>query len=252
MKDTNIAKLQRIRQITFPDYQKITLDRLALRVVSHLFLNPDCRADIDLFSLPGKKIRLADLGQHIITAAPSTLAKYAQHHHLIQLGESDILRCFALDHADDIKNNQIDRQNGPAYALAHLLNISRLTKIDYVSKKRLVTLHTKTTLGNIIFKKVLLPTELKAEVGNLVYHHFGVVVAVGNKDEILDNIYQLQLNNIYFNIWQQAIIRKNIIIDFSDAKIFSQNVVDNILHPQKIKSLKQPQDIKKGKIKFQK
>lgn len=246
--------LQKIRQDTFPNYHKITLDREALRLISYLFLNPDCQADIDLFSLPGKVIKLFDLGDHIITAAPATLAKYAQQKNLLHLTRIDILHCFALEHAVDIHNNKIDVNKNPYYALAHLLNYSQVKKIDYFSGKKFVVLESRLPWGKIIFKKVLVPMTLNIFPNDFVYHHFGVVVATDNNKKIKSTnvIYQKQINNIYIVKWMHQIIAKKIVIDFTDQKIFQQNIVDNILHPNKVKLIKNPQDIDQKKIKFQK
>lgn len=245
--------LQKIRQNTFSDYNKITLDRESLRLLSYLFLNPDCQSDIDLFSLPGENIRLFDLGQHIITAAPATLAKYAQQKKLLHLNKMDILQCFAVEHAVDIHNNKIDLKNNPYYALAHLLNYSRVKKIVFFSKKKFAWLESTLPWGKIIFKKVIIPETLDVDINDFVFHHFGVVVDRDNKKNKLANIiYQKQINNTYIVDWIKQTIVKNIVIDFSDQSIFQQNVVDNILHPQQVKPIINPQDIEMGKIKFQK
>ncbi len=251
---TNIVDiLQKVRQNTFPHYHKITLDREALRLISYLFLNPDCRADIDLFSLPGKILKLSDIGQHIITAAPATLAKYAQQKNILHLTQADILQCFALDHATDIHNNNIATKNNPFYALAHLLNFSQVKKIYFFSQQKFADLESRLPWGKIVFKKVLIPSSLKISENDFGYHHFGVVVATDYKsDKLASIIYKQQINNIYTVGWQKETIRKKIIIDFTNQNIFKQNVVDNILHPQKVKSIKKPQDIQQGKIKFQK
>lgn len=253
MSTNQVDILQKVRQKTFPNYHKITLDRSALRLIGYLFLNPDCQADIDLFSLPGKVVKLSDLGQHIITAAPSTLAKYAQQKNLLHLTKSDILLCFALEHATDIHDNKIDIKNNPYYALAHLLNFSQVKKINFFSQQKFANLESSFPWGKIIFKKVLIPTSLKVSENDFVYHHFGVIVAKENKaDRLATKIYRQQINNSLITQWSKETIRKKIIIDFAEQNIFQQNVVDKILHPQKVKVITKPQDIDQGKIKFQK
>lgn len=253
MSANKVDILQKVRQSTFSNYHKITLDRQALQLLSYLFLNPDCQADVDLFSLPGNNLKLSDLGQHIITAAPATLAKYAQQKNILHLTKMDILQCFAVEHATDIHSNKIDINNNPYYALAHLLNYSQIKKIDFFSQQKFATLESKLPWGKIIFKKVLIPATLNVFENDFVYHHFGVVVARDDKKNKLANIiYQKQINNTHIANWIKQTIVKKIVIDFTNQNIFKQDVVDNILHPQKVKSIINPQDIEQGKIKFQK
>ncbi len=252
MNSNKIEVLQKIRRLTFPTYDQITLDRKGLQVINYLFLNPDCQADIKLASLTGPIIKLASLGQHIITAAPSTLAKYAQKHNINHLQTGDILHCFALEHAHDLSANKIDIKYKPHYALAHLLNFSQVKKIDRLAKQRLATLESRLPWGKIIFKKVFIPNDLKISVQDYVYHHFGVVVARDDKSELAQKIYQEQINHLQIATWLKETIKKSIVIDFSNVNIFQQNVVDNIIHPQKVKLISNPQDIAQGKIKFKK
>jgi hypothetical protein len=247
-----IDKLQQVRIATFAKYQDITISRGALQLIANLFLNPDCQSDIDLISLKGRKIRLFELGQHIITAAPSTLARYAQTHNLLLLNENDILKCFALDHATDIVNNKIDFKKNPHYALAHLLNLSQVEK-KYITKGReLCDLKTSTNWGQEIYRKVLIPKNINISVGEFVYHHFGVIVAKANDEKIAKEIVKNKNKNIFIKSWSRLTVKKDITLDFSDKKLFSQDVLDNILHPYKVKVYKNPQDIKQGEIKFQK
>ena len=247
-----IEKLQQVRLATFPKYQDITLSRGALQLVANLFLNPDCQSDIDLISIKGGKVRLYELGQHIITAAPSTLARYAEVHNLLHLTENDILKCFALDHATDIVNNKIDFKKNPHYALAHLLNLSQVEKKYIVRGRELCDLKTSTVWGQEIYQKVLVPKNLKVSKDEFVYHHFGVIVAKALNEKIAKEIVKNKNKNVFIKSWSRATVKKDIILDFSDQKLFTQDVLDNILHPQQVKIYKNPEDIKHGKIKFQK
>lgn len=247
-----IDKLQQVRIATFPKYQDITLSRKALQLIANLFLNPDCQSDIDLISIKGGKIKLYELGQHIITAAPSTLARYAEAHNLLYLTENDILKCFAVDHATDIVNNKIDFKKNPHYALAHLLNLSQVEKKYIVKGRGLCDLKTSTVWGEVLYRKVLVPKNINIFIGEFVYHHFGVIIAKAGDDKIAKEIVKNKNKNNIIKSWSRLTVKKNIILDFSDQKLFTQNVLDNILHPQQVKTYKNPEDIKHGKIKFQK
>ena len=74
-----IKAVEAVRRLNFADFDQIELTGDAVRILVNLFLNPDCMSDINLEQyIKEEKVKLADLSKHIITACPSTLAKYAE------------------------------------------------------------------------------------------------------------------------------------------------------------------------------
>lgn len=245
-----IEKLQAIRSRTFINYQDITLDRDALEIVAHLFFNPECQSDIDLLTLPGDVIKLKSLGEHIITAGPSTLAKFANSHNIKHLTKGDLLKCFALDHAQDVKNNKIVENRNEFYALAHILNVSQVVKVYALANSKACQLKTKTNWGSIIFKNVIIAPSLDMKQGEYVYHHFGVVVAKVEDKELAKEIISLQKGDEFMSKLLRQAGKKDIVIDFSSLNIFHKDVTGQILHPEKVEQVKDPGDIVKKNIKF--
>jgi len=245
-----IEKLQAVRARTFIDYQKITLDRDALKIVSHLFFNPECQSDIDLITLPGKIIKLKDLGEHIITAGPSTLAKFANNHNIKHLTKADLLKCFALDHARDVKDNKVIENKNAFYALAHILNVSQVVKIYPLANSKACRLEIKTIWGSIIFKHVIIVPNLDIKIGEFVYHHFGVVVAKVEDKKLAKEIVSLQKGDEFTSKLFRQTGQKDVVIDFSLPNIFHKDVTGQIMHPEKVKQVKHPGDIVKKQIKF--
>ena len=183
----SIKKIEEARRLTFPEFDRIVLKSAAVRVLAHLFLSPDCRANVDLAKFADKEqVKLSQISAHILTAAPSALAKYAQEHHKLIISQADILECFALDHARTIKMNQLDTKFSPAYALAHLLNISQVIKIKKVQGKIFVDLKRKFDTSQIVFKNVLVPDDLRVLKNQEVFHHSGVAVAVANTPTLIE------------------------------------------------------------------
>jgi len=245
-----IKKLQAVRASTFIDYQDITLDRDALEIVAHLFFNPECQSDIDLMTLPGEVIKLKSLGEHIITAGPSTLAKFANNHSIKHLTKSDLLKCFALDHARDVKDNKVIENRNAFYALAHILNVSQTVKVYALANSTACQLRTKTIWGGIIFKHVIIVPNLDIKIGEFVYHHFGVVVARADNKQLAKEIVSLQKGNEFMSKLFRQAGQKDVVIDFSSPNIFHKDVTGQILHPERVKPVKHPEDIVKKQIKF--
>lgn len=245
-----IEKLQGVRAKTFADYQDITLDRDALEIVARLFLNPECQADIDLLTLPGEVIKLKDLGEHIITAGPSTLAKFAEKYNIKHLTKADLLRCFAIDHAQAVKDNKIVEKKNAFYALSHILNVSQVVKIYLLDNSKACQLRTKTDWGSIIFEHVMVASGLHLKIGEYVYHHFGVVVAKVKDDKLAQEIVKMQKGDEFMSKLLRQAGRKKIVINFSSPNIFYKDVVGQIMNPGKVKQVEEPADIVKKKIKF--
>jgi len=245
-----IDTLQSKRRETFAGYDNITLDRGALKVVAHLLLNPDCQSDIDITSFEGDSIPLTLLGEHIITAAPSTLAQYTEQHHLSHLTAGDVLKCFALDHIADIERLKIDINKNPQYALAHILNVSTVRKKYQLQRYVAVDLESPTEWGTVLFRKVIVPDSLMVDRNESVFHHFGVVVARATDSVLVRRIMKLQKHNLFMNALARENSQRDIVIDFSQVSIFHKDVVGQVMDHSKVQPINQPQDIKDGKVKF--
>lgn len=245
-----ISKLQTVRRATFKKYDTITLDRAALTIFSRHFLNPDCQADITLSTLPGETVPLSTIGEHIITAAPATLAKFAEDHDRTTITTHDLLYCFALDHAHDVADNHVAELKNPLYAFAHILQLSTVDRIDTVGAERTATVSLKTRWGSVIFKHVLVPVDLHVDLGVSVYHHFGVIVAVADDARYARKLMRLQNRDRYLSQWGRAAAHKKIVIDFADKRLFHKDVLGQMLNPHTVPLVKNPGDIERGKIKF--
>jgi len=158
----------------------------------------------------------------MITAAPSTLANYANKHRGLHLVESDIIDCFANDHIKAVLNNKIDQFYRPEYALSHILLRGKVQKVYQLDAFKMADVNS----DEIIFKKVLVPSDLKIIKGSEVWHHFGVVVDLYNDK----SIFEQQQND---NDFQKLVSKTDLkIIDFSDKKIFRRDITGRILDEQ--------------------
>lgn len=247
---TIIDKLQVVRRKTFPDYDQIVLDASAVPIFARLFLNPDCQTDIDLFALTGRDVKLSYLGDHIITAAPSTLAKYAQHAHTTRLTAQHLLRCFALDHAHDVEDNQMADKKNPAYALAHILSLSRVTALHATDDETTATLTQPTSWGSITFKHVLIPRDMRVAKHEWVYHHFGVIVGAASDPQFAAALLSLQKKDAFIASLGKALKRKRITVDFAQESMFGKDILGMLLHPAGNEIIKNPGDLSNGKITF--
>ncbi len=248
--------LEQARRQAFPDFDRISLEPAAMRILANLFVNPDCNSDADLAGFVTQdSVLLKQISLHIITAAPSTLAKYAQDHNRLEILEEDILRCFALDHAEALQENKIDRKYSPAYALAHLLNVCRVDGLRNLGKRQLVRLVKETAQGRITFSDVVVPENMKLKIGQLVFQHFGVVVALAHNNHLVklaETIEKKQREHFFTGrINQQT---ANEIIDSQDKRLFHENLLEKIIKGKSnLKKVKlKAEKTAKGKIIFQK
>ncbi|MBI4090822.1 MAG: hypothetical protein HY422_02255 [Candidatus Komeilibacteria bacterium] len=247
-----INKLQAKRREAFATYDSITLRADAVRILARLFMNPDCQTDIDLFSTAKKDTPLSYLGEHIITAAPSALARFAGEHHLQTLTTDDMLLCYAVDHAHLVEENHIPETWGPRYALAHILNISRVDSLVSVDGRTTAELSTKTPWGTILFSHVVVPPDLVISAGQHVYHHYGVVITLVNDVPLSQKLYDAQKTDDTIALFFRTSAQKKLTIDFADKKLFHIDVLGQILKPQKVQQIKNPGDILHGRVKFKK
>lgn len=217
-----IDKVEKIRRLSFPAFDKIQITGDGVRIIANLFLNPDCLVDINLEQyIDNEVVLLAELSRHIMTAAPATLALYAKDKDKLLLNRDDVIRCFALDHLDTIKNNQIIPLKGFEYALAHVLSVAVVNKIEDIDGIRTVELQQ----GKVIYKNVIVPANLNIKVKDNVWHHFGVIIdIVKDKDEEI--ISQQLLHSHWLEIIEGNGSKE---IDFKDENIFHKNVYTNIL-----------------------
>ncbi len=198
----------------------------------------------------------------MLTAAPSTLANYANKHNKVLLHHTDIVNCFATDHLEAIKDNKIDQIYNPVYALSHILLSGKINKMYEIGSQKFADIRTglnhvintrevgsdssgvRDLVGydsyetgsdfskskDLLFRKVLIPKDLKVQKGELVWHHFGIVIDrydYYNEDKILSN----QFGSPYFRLMSSKISRSE--IDFSDRKIFHRDILGKIIAEQK-------------------
>jgi len=245
-----ITKLQEVRRKTFSSYDEITLDQSALKIFARLFVNPDCQTDLDLFSLTEPQVKLSFLGDHIITAGPSTIAQFAERRKLKKLTAAELLTCFALDHAHDVHDNHVAEDKNAMYALAHILLPSSVTALKTINASMTATLESKTSWGMILFQHVVVPRDMHVLVGEQVYHHFGVIVAHAGNDKLGKVLAAQQHHLEFLQQHNRDAANRNITIDFADERIFRKDVLGLILKPHTRKLVKNPGDLKHKKIKF--
>jgi len=245
-----INKLQHARRNAFTDYDSITLDSPALKVFARLFVNPDCQTDIDLFSLEKPQVKLSYLGDHIITAAPSTIAQFAQKRKLTHITDEELLSCFALDHAHDVHENKVAEQKSAFYALAHILHASRISKLKNIDGAQTAELELKTGWGSIVFKHVVVPYDMNVTVGENVFHHFGVIVAHAKNKKFAQTIAKHQKQDSFIQQLGRDAAKKKVVIDFANESIFKKDVLGQMMKPHKTKEIKNPGDIKNNKVMF--
>ena len=253
-----VKKIEQARRLAFPDFDKISLGPKAVRVLANLFLNPDCQTDIDLSKfIKHKSIKLNQISPHIITAAPSTIAQYAKDHNKKRINQNDILKCFAIDHAQAIKDNCIDVSFSPCYSLSHILNVGRIIKIKQVhpvrgrfssktvrvsernsasngvQEKKIVDLEKKVKDQVIIFKNILVPFDLKVFKNQQVFYHFGVVVALAHTPKLIGLANEIKKQqkkeHFIYKMNQRAKKRRKLIIDAQDKTIFHEDLMEKII-----------------------
>ena len=234
-----IKNIEKARRLAFPEFDQITLEPRAVQILANLFLNPDCKSNIDLSKfISPEPVKLNQLSPHIITAAPSTLAKYAQDHQQLNITENDILRCFALDH---VKTVQVDKiRFSSSQKLSHLLNIGQVVKSKKIGRKKIVDLEKIFNNQKILFKNIFIPDNLEIFKNQEVFYHFGVVVAVVKNQklaELSDEIKVKQIkNHSIYRINREAKEKSKSIIDSQNKTLFHENLMEKIILPKKLQA----------------
>ncbi|MBU1149012.1 hypothetical protein KKI23_02880 [Patescibacteria group bacterium] len=222
-----IDNLATARQSAFPDFDRIKLTRPAVTLLTRLFLNPDCVADIDFRKLATSRpqIKLQDIAQHIITAAPVTIAQYCQDHQKLLVTDQDIIKCFGLDHVDSVLANKVHEVDNPQTALAHILTAGKLKSIN----KNLGTLEIKLSEDKSVeLKNVLIPQDLSVSKGQMVFQHYGVVI--DKADDMAD---QIKLGQKEMDYFQQMLGQnKKKTIDFADKSVFKKDLIGAIIREE--------------------
>lgn len=221
-----IKAVEKIRRLSYKDFDNIELSSEAMQLVANLFLNPDCMTDINLESfVADKKVKLSDFAKHIITAAPSTLAKYATEHNKLFLKRDDIIECFTIDHLQALADNKMDKIKNPSYALAHVMSLATVKNIRKHKGYILVDLKQ----NRIIYKNILVPTNVRIKLNDLVWHHFGVVIdKATTKDYQI--FYDQQQQNYFWYLYNN--VKKNL-INFADIGRFKKDVIGGVIREDK-------------------
>lgn len=227
-----IKTVEKARRLAFLKFDQITLDPEAVQILANLFLNPDCKSNIDLSKfISSEPVKLNQLSPHIITAAPSTLAKYAQDHHKLNITGSDILRCFALDHVKNIQDDKI--RSSSSQKLSHLLNVGRVIKSKKIGRKKIVDLEKNFDNEKIFFKNIFIPDNLEIFKNQEVFYHFGVVVAAVNNQKLVKLANEIKVEQIkncsIYRINREAKRKTKSIIDSQNKNYFHGNLMEKIL-----------------------
>jgi len=230
-----IQNLEKARRLAFPSFAKIVLEPSAVRLLVNLFLHPGCKSDINLAKfLTGQPVNLTEISPHIITAFPSQLAKFASKKNKIRISENDLLECFALDHVNSVEENQKSLLFEPAYALAHVLTIGKVKSLQTLENRHLAEVLVKVCEHEITFKHVLVPLDLPVRVNQVVFHHFGVVVAKADSQALKNLASQLQKRQNKKGFLQK--ITKQIVsksIDFAKSAFFKVDMAGQIIKESK-------------------
>lgn len=185
MSDEIVKNLEKSRRLSFPDFENITLEPEAVKILVHLFIHPGCKSDINLATfVTGKSVLLSALSSHIITAFPSQVASFAKRKGITTVSAADLLECFALDHADAVEENVEALSMSPSYALAHVLTVGTVTDSKQIDQRQLVELDVSVAGNTVQFSHVLVPNGLNVAKKQIVFHHFGVVVATAEEEDL--------------------------------------------------------------------
>lgn len=230
-----IQNLEKARRLAFPSFAKIVLEPSAVRLLVNLFLHPGCKSDINLAKfLTGQPVNLTEISPHIITAFPSQLAKFASRKKKTIINQEDLLECFSLDHVDSVAENQQSLLFEPAYALAHVLTIGKVKCLQNLENRNLAEILVKVCEQEIVFKHVLVPLDLPVKVNQVVFHHFGVVVAKADTLDLKNLGRQLQKRQNKKGFLQK--ITKQIVsesIDFAKEAFFKVDMTGQIIKESK-------------------
>lgn len=249
-----IQNLEKARRLAFPSFAKIVLEPSAVRLLVNLFLHPGCKSDINLAKfLTGRPVNLTEISPHIITAFPSQLAKFAAKKKKTRINQEDLLECFALDHVDSVAENQKSLLFEPAYALAHVLTIGKVKSLQNLENRNLAEILVKVCEQELTFKHVLVPLDLPVKINQVVFHHFGVVVAKADNQKLKNLARQLQKRQNKKGFLQK--ITKQIVsssIDFAKSSFFKVDMTSQIIQESKqdfdFQKIWQADDLKKIKL----
>lgn len=260
IKSTQIIKnLEQARRLAFPRFDQITLSAGAVQVLVNLFLHPGCKSDINLAKfLTGQPVTLAEISPHIITAFPSSVARYAARKGISTVTATDLLECFALDHTDAVEENQQALGMEPSYALAHVLTIGTISALQQAELRQLATVSVVVCGEPIEFSHVLVPAGMTVVVGQTVFHHFGVVVAIANSKALKMLASRLQREQDSKSFMKKTIRQVLGVdvatIDYAKAAFFRLDMTGSIITESKkdVNFQRQWQDDDLRKIKFPK
>ena len=202
-----------------------------VRVLVNLFLHPGCITDINLARfLNGRKVSLTEISPHIITAFPTQLAKFSNRKKKNKITQSDLLECFALDHADSVEENQKSLFFEPSYALAHVLTIGKIKNLKNFEGRNLAEVLVKVCDREITFKNVLVPSYLSVKKDQTVFHHFGVVVAKADNKALKNLARKLQLEQNkkeFLNKVSKQVL--GIDVDYTKSSFFKFDMTGRII-----------------------
>lgn len=234
MQQKVITNLEKARRLAFENFEDIVMEPEAVQILVHLFIHPGCKSDINLASFAnGKSIPLADISSHIITAFPSQVAKYAHAKQVTRITGVDLLECFALDHVDAVEENIKHLMMEPSYALAHVLTIGKVIKVQHIEQRQLVTIEVSLSGKKIVFSHILVPSTLSVIQGQTVFHHFGVIVAVADsiqKKTLARNLQREQSQKAFLQTTLKQVLGKDIQdIDYAKEAFFKVDMTGKII-----------------------
>ncbi|MBU0964595.1 hypothetical protein KKC06_06165 [Patescibacteria group bacterium] len=252
-----IENLETVRRLSWPGFEKIVLEPEAVKILVNLFLHPGCKSDINLAKfLTGQSVSLTDISPHIITAFPSQVAAYASAHGLKKITGPDLLECFALDHADAVEESQDALQFEPSYALAHVLTVGKVVTTRSVANRQIADIKVKVCQQDVNFTNVLVPTAMLVKTDTMVFHHFGVIVAVASNKKMKSLAVNLQTKQDQKRFMQRVI--KQVMgqnkqeINYARIAIFKTDMTGKIIEQANkdfdFSRLWQEEDLKKIKI----
>ena len=232
-----VERIETARRLTCSNYDEVLLTGPAVELLARIFLNPACRADTDLAGLiSGETTPLPNIGRHIVTEAPITLARFAQQHNRPTLEPKDLLSCFALDHVSQVSGHHLDRRLSAAFAFSHILTVGKIRDLRIVDSETLVDLDVELAADHLDYINVFLPEGMAARVGQLAFHHMGVVVAVADTPALMDlagSISQQQREIPDMLRWEGgAAAETSRHLDLSDSRLFGTDLTGAIFKKQ--------------------
>jgi len=257
MTESIVKNLEAARRLAFEDFENIVLEPEAVEVLVNLFLHPGCKSDINLAKfLTGLPVPLTEISPHIITAFPSQVATYAKNSNKLRIKGVDLLECFALDHADAVEENYEFLKFTPSYALAHVLTIGTATNVRNIENRQLVDIDV-TACGEVVkFSNVLAPGNMNVKDKQMIFHHFGVVVA-----KVTDKVLKSFANKLQKTQDKKTFIQKTVkqvlgkemeSIDYAKESFFKVDMTGQIIDQSKkdmdFFRLWQAEDLKKVRI----